>query len=150
MVLSRRSLRLGQSSETIAYWRALIYIPNKRKEQKADLCLSFNGFFNPFIQGIIFSSMLFYLSSNLRLKSISEDLNKGEFFGGSASIELHKDGLQIFKIRGPILRFLLLVLTISSNLISDDIYKQPKVSKILLKEGFELTLKQEIFASLVV
>ena len=55
----------------------------------------------------------------------------------------------MFKVGGPILHFLLLVLTVSSNPIPDDIYKQPRVSKTLLEEGLKLTPKQGIFGDLV-
>ena len=55
----------------------------------------------------------------------------------------------MFKVGGPILHFLLLVLTVLSNPIPDDIYKQPRVSKTLLEEGLELTLVQKIFGGLM-
>lgn len=55
----------------------------------------------------------------------------------------------MFKVRGPILQFLLLVLTFSPNLIPDNIYKQPKVHKTLLKKILKLILGQEIFSGLV-
>lgn len=50
---------------------------------------------------------------------------------------------------GLILHFVLLVLTFLPNCIPDNIYKQPRVSKILLKEDFELTPRQKIFSDLV-
>lgn len=93
--------------------------------------------------------MLFYLSSNWRHETISEDLNKSKFSRGPASIELYKKKLQMFKVRGPILQLIILVLIISSNLILDSIYKQPKVSRTLLEEGFKLILEQKIFGGLV-
>lgn len=45
--------------------------------------------------------------------------------------------------------FFLLVLTISPNPIPDNVYKQPKVSKTLLEEGFKLIPGQKIFGGLV-
>lgn len=55
----------------------------------------------------------------------------------------------MFKMGGPILYFLLLVLTVSSNPIPDNIYKQLRVSETLLKEDLELILGQEIFDGLM-
>lgn len=50
---------------------------------------------------------------------------------------------------GPILHFLLLVLTVLPNPISNNVYKQSRVLKTLLKKGFKLTLRQKIFGGLV-
>ena len=55
----------------------------------------------------------------------------------------------MFKVGSLILHFLLLVLTVSSNPIPDDIYKQPRVSKTLSEKGLEFTLGQGIFDGLV-
>ena len=148
-VPSRRSLRLGHGSRTVGLWVALIYVPDKRGGQEADLCLSFDRFFDQLFLAIIFSSALFYLSSNRRLETISEDSNKSRFSGSSTSINLHKDELQIFKLGGPILYFLLLVLIVSPNSISDDIYKQPRVSETLSEEGLKLISGQRVFSGLV-
>ena len=58
---------------------------------------------------------------------------------GSTSIELYRDGLQIFKMGGPILYFLLMVLTVSPNSILDDVYKRPRIFETLSEEGLKLT-----------
>lgn len=46
-----------------------------------------------------------------------------------------------------ILNFFLLILKILLNLISDDIYKQFKVSKILLEKSFKFNQAQKNFGS---
>lgn len=55
----------------------------------------------------------------------------------------------MFKVGGPILHFFLLGLTVSSNLISNNVYKQPRVSKTLSEKSFKFTPKQKIFGDLV-
>ena len=55
----------------------------------------------------------------------------------------------MFKVGGPILYFLLLVLTVSPNPISDDVYKRPRVSETLSEEGLKLTPGQKVFGGLV-
>ena len=148
-VPSRKSLRLGHGSRTVALQAALIYVLDKRGGQKANFCLSFDHFFDQLLPIIILLSALFYLSDNWRLETISEDLNKSRFSKSSTSIKLHKDGLQMFKVGGLILHFLLLVLTILPNPIPDNVYKQPRVFETLLEEGLKLTPGQRIFGGLV-
>ena len=148
-VPSRGSPRLGHGSGMVASRAALIHVPDKRGGQEADLCLSFDCFFDQLLPAIIFLSTLFHLSGNWSLEAISEYLNKSRFSRGSISIELHKDRLQMFKVGGPILYFLLLILTVSPNPIPDDVYKQPRVSKTLFEEGLKLIPRQRVFGGLV-
>lgn len=55
----------------------------------------------------------------------------------------------MFKVRSSILYFLLLILIVLPNLISDDIYKQPKVFVTLLEEGLKFILGQKILDGLI-
>ena len=55
----------------------------------------------------------------------------------------------MFKLRSPILYFLLLILGVAFNPIPDSVHESLGVSEILLKESLELDLRQGIFGSLV-
>ena len=80
-VLNRKSLKLGQGSKTVALRAALIYIPGKRRGQKADLCPSFNRFFTNSSQGS-FSCLLCSIWAVIEGLSLSQKIQiKVDFLG---------------------------------------------------------------------
>ena len=92
-------------------------------------------------------SSFFLRCSNQKLTSFSKKSNEVRLSWSSVSIKL--DRLRMFKIRCPIVNFLLLVLEISPNFTLDSVHQSTGVTKTLPKESFKLDQKQEIFDCLV-
>ena len=90
---------------------------------------------------------LFYLGLDLKLTSFLKELIKVRLFWSLLSIKL--DGLKMLKMRRPILSFFSLVLGVLPNSAPKCVHQSTGVTKILLKESFELDLRQEIFDCLI-
>ena len=86
----------------------------------------------------MFSPPLFHPCFYRRSETFAEELNKVRFFRSSLLIEFLKNGLEVFKVRGPVLHLFLLKLRVTFDFAPGHIDESSGVNKILLKKSFEI------------
>ena len=70
-----------------------------------------------------------------------EKPNKVEFFQSSFLIEFLKNGLEMFKVRGPVLHLFLLKLRVTFDSAPGHIDESSGVTEILSKKSLEIDLR---------
>ena len=86
----------------------------------------------------MFSPPLFYLDFYRWSETFAEELNKVGFFRSSLLIEFLENGLEVFKVRGPILHFFLLKLRVTFDSAPGCVDESSGVTEILLKKSLEI------------
>ena len=86
----------------------------------------------------MFSPPLFYLGFYRRSETFAEEPNKVGFFRSSLLIEFLENGLEVFKVRDPVLHLFLLKLKVTFDSALGRVDKSSGVIKILLKKSLKI------------
>ena len=86
----------------------------------------------------MFSPPLFYLGFYRRSETFAEEPNKVEFFRSSLLIEFLENGLEVFKVRGPVLHLFLLKLRVTFGSAPSHVNESSGVTEILLRKSLEI------------
>ena len=105
---------------------------------QAGFCLSIDRFFDELLLTIVFSPPLFRLGLYQRSETFAEELNKVGFFQSSLLIEFLENGLEVFKVRGPVLHLFLLKLGVMFDSTPSCVDESSEVTEILLKKSREI------------
>ena len=86
----------------------------------------------------MFSPPLFHLGFYQRSETFTEEPNKVGFFWSSLLIEFLENGLEVFKVRSPVLHLFLLKLRVTFDSAPGRVDESSGVTEILSKKSLEI------------